>query len=546
MKQAQTRTTPLISLAFLVSALFSASSFASDSIAQSDTTAEYAQTASTGSQVFAQYGIDEKLIKLSLSSLTAGEHLVEQTTRSIKVGDSERVSRVFLVKETDTKGNIDLRIKYNPSQVDKRDDAIDEIERNTKTEYRLRDYVQSYDPATVQVQTLADETVIVSFNYSKYGLPQDIAYFRFMKVAITVKNRVPQKMVITNAKPFSYEGHQIDSYQQTIRFDQLDNGRVFLSEKEIIVKGHSKGQPLEINAKTVPVALYDDKDGVHVLHQELLSEVSDPRIREERVELDSLFPLMGDMVRQKGIDLPLPYGFSVAYRQQEMNLPFTDFHIMGVGLNALFDPKESFGHVNAESLSLRGDINILPFWNLFGIIGKVNVDATVDAHYTGALKETPLGLLCLKEPKLCQPGNVHLPLHLEYDVIGAGTTLSVGYKEFFASLTGTYTTTLLKGNENWGDPIITIQPMLGYQLVDYRAQLFVGAEYQGLKPTISGTIDSVEIGGKPFEYNVGLEMEEWAYLIGFNKQFGKNYNLTFLYNKGETRNSMTLNFGYRF
>ncbi|ELC9717253.1 hypothetical protein QQ215_003274 [Vibrio vulnificus] len=546
MKQAQTRTTPLISLAFLVSALFSASSFASDSIAQSDTTAEYAQTASTGSQVFAQYGIDEKLIKLSLSSLTAGEHLVEQTTRSIKVGDSERVSRVFLVKETDTKGNIDLRIKYNPSQVDKRDDAIDEIERNTKTEYRLRDYVQSYDPATVQVQTLADETVIVSFNYSKYGLPQDIAYFRFMKVAITVKKRVPQKMVITNAKPFSYEGHQIDSYQQTIRFDQLDNGRVILSEKDIIVKGHSKGQPLEINAKTVPVALYDDKDGVHVLHQELLSEVSDPRIREERVELDSLFPLMGDMVRQKGIDLPLPYGFSVAYRQQEMNLPFTDFHIMGVGLNALFDPKESFGHVNAESLSLRGDINILPFWNLFGIIGKVNVDATVDAHYTGALKETPLGLMCLKEPKLCQPGNVHLPLHLEYDVIGAGTTLSVGYKEFFASLTGTYTTTLLKGNENWGDPIITIQPMLGYQLVDYRAQLFVGAEYQGLKPTISGTIDSVEIGGKPFEYNVGLEMEEWAYLIGFNKQFGKNYNLTFLYNKGETRNSMTLNFGYRF
>ncbi|EHU9470671.1 hypothetical protein KZY47_000516 [Vibrio vulnificus] len=546
MKQAQTRTTPLISLAFLVSALFSASSFASDSIAQSDTTAEYAQTASTGSQVFAQYGIDEKLIKLSLSSLTAGEHLVEQTTRSIKVGDSERVSRVFLVKETDTKGNIDLRIKYNPSQVDKRDDAIDEIERNTKTEYRLRDYVQSYDPSTVQVQTLADETVIVSFNYSKYGLPQDIAYFRFMKVAITVKNRVPQKMVITNAKPFSYEGHQIDSYQQTIRFDQLYNGRVILSEKEIVVKGHSKGQPLEINAKTVPVALYDDKDGVHVLHQELLSEVSDPRIREERVELDSLFPLMGDMVRQKGIDLPLPYGFSVAYRQQEMNLPFTDFHIMGVGLNALFDPKESFGHVNAESLSLRGDINILPFWNLFGIIGKVNVDATVDAHYTGALKETPLGLLCLKEPKLCQPGNVHLPLHLEYDVIGAGTTLSVGYKEFFASLTGTYTTTLLKGNENWGDPIITIQPMLGYQLVDYRAQLFVGAEYQGLKPTISGTIDSVEIGGKPFEYNVGLEMEEWAYLIGFNKQFGKNYNLTFLYNKGETRNSMTLNFGYRF
>lgn len=553
MKQAQTRPTQLLSLTFLVSALLSASSFASNPIELNDATADHARTAPTGSEVFAQYGINEKLIKLSLSSLTAGEHLVEQTTRSIIVGDTERISRVFLVKETDTKGNIDLRIKYNPSEVDKRDDALEEIERNTKTEYRLRDYVKSYDPDTVRVQRQSDETVIVSFNYSKYGLPQDIAYFRFMKVAITVKNHVPQKMVITNAKPFSYEGHQIDSYIQTIHFDQLDNGRVILSQKEILVSGNSKGQPLEIKATTVPVALYDDKDGVHVLHQELLSEVSDPRIREERVELDSLFPLMGDMVRQKGIDLPLPYGFSVAYRKQDMNLPFTDFHIMGVGLNELFDPKESFGHVNAESFSLRGDINILPFWNLFGVIGKVNVDATVDAHYTGALKDklhdlNPLlgAIVCKKQSQLCEPGNVHVPLHLEYDVVGAGTTLSVGYKEFFASLTGTYTTTRLKGNENWGDPIITIQPMLGYQLVDYRTQLFVGAEYQGLKPTISGTIDSIEVGGKPFEYNVGLEMEEWAYLVGFNKQFGKNYNMTFLYNRGETRNSMTLNFGYRF
>ncbi|EKO3492402.1 hypothetical protein LIA75_003448 [Vibrio fluvialis] len=43
MKQAQTRTTPLISLAFLVSALFSASSFASNSIERNDATADYAQ-----------------------------------------------------------------------------------------------------------------------------------------------------------------------------------------------------------------------------------------------------------------------------------------------------------------------------------------------------------------------------------------------------------------------------------------------------------------------------------------------------------------------
>ncbi|EGQ8172976.1 hypothetical protein ACRTC9_03615 [Vibrio vulnificus] len=553
------QTIKLAPMLLVLSTLFSTSSaLASDTDLDDLKSTSYQQVINDSKSIFSKYGIDENLPKLGLSSLTAGEHLVEQSTRYIRIGDKERSSRVFLVKDTDNKGNIDLRIKYNPSELDENDDAIAEIERGTRTQYRLRDYAQSYDPNSVRIADEQNGLVVVSFNYSKYGLPQDIAYFRFMQVAITVKDGQPLSMVINNSKPFTYDNYQIDSYRQTILFDRLASGRTILMSKDIEVIGHVNKKPLEIRANVVPVALYDDQDGVHVIHDELLSEVSDPRIREESVQLDSFFPLMGDIVRQKGIDLPLPYGFSVAYRNQEMNLPFNNFNIMGLGLNDLFDPSKSIGTVNADSLSLRGDINILPFWNVFGLLGKVNVDAAIDAEYTGkageAIKDKlndklpGLGNAFCRElvPALCNTANVHVPLHLEYDVIGVGSTLSVGYKEFFASVTGTYTTTRLKGNDDWGDPIVTIQPMLGYQLVDYRAQLFLGAEYQGLKPNMTGTIDSIEVGGKPFEYNVGLDMEEWAYLVGFNKQFGKNYNMTFLYNKGETRSSMTLNFGYRF
>ncbi|WP_425671120.1 hypothetical protein ACPSL3_20655 [Vibrio owensii] len=542
----------------ITSLLFASTTFANDASREEPNTVSYQQVINTSKNIFAKYGIDESLPKLGLSSLVADEHLVEQSTRYIKIGDEERSSRVFLVKDTDKKGNIDLRIKYNPNELDENDNALEEIERNTRTEYRLRDYAQSYDPNTVRVTEKQDGSAIISFHYSKYGLPQDIAYFRFMQVEITVKDGQPQSMVIHNSKPFTYDKYKIDSYRQTISFGKLDNGRIILLSKDIEVLGHSNKKALEIRTNVVPVAFYDDEDGVQVIHGDLLSEVSDPRIHEESVKLDSFFPLMGDIVRQKGIDLPLPYGVSVAYRNQEMNLPFNDFNIMGIGLNDLFDPSKSIGTVNAESLSLRGDVNILPFWNVFGVLGKVNVDAAIDAEYTGkageAIKDKlndklpGLGNAFCRDlaPALCNTANVHVPLHLEYDVIGVGTTLSMGYKEFFGSVTGTYTTTRLKGNDDWGDPIVTIQPMLGYQLVDYRAQIFLGAEYQGLKPNMTGTIDSVEVGGKPFEYNVGLDMEEWAYLVGFNKQFGNNYNMTFLYNKGETRNSMTLNFGYRF
>ncbi|MEH0741059.1 hypothetical protein H4F05_05990 [Vibrio cholerae] len=540
-------------LALCLIALAAPYAYASSSVDLEQTS--YSNVIAHGQDVFAKYGIDDDLPKLGLSSLTAGEHLVEHVTREVTLGDEVRQSRVFLVKDTDEKGNIDLRIKYNPSELDERDDAIAEIEKYTRTEYRLRDYAQSYDPNSVTAVEHADGTVVVSFNYSKYGLPQDIAYFRFLQVAITVKAGEPQSMVISNAKPFDFEGYRVDHYLQTIDF-QTRNGKLILAKKQIEMSGRAKNKPVHLKAVTEPVALYNEDSGVEIIHQERLTEVSDPRIREARVKLDRVFPLMGDMIRRKGIDLPLPYGVSVAYRNQDMNVPFNDFVIEGVRLNELFDPEQSIGIVNAESLSVRGDVNILPFWNVFGYLGKLNVDAKVDAAYTGEAGQSIKDLIDNKLPglglgdkfcegvaALCNRGRVSVPLHLEYDLRGVGTTLSIGYKEYFASLTGTVSQTRLKGLTEWGDPITTIQPMVGYQLVDYRAQIILGAEYQGLDPRMAG---HVKAGDLEFDYDIGVELNKWAYLVGFNKQIGKNYNLTFMYNKGETRDSMTLNLGYRF
>ncbi|MGX1927452.1 hypothetical protein ACUALS_20155 [Vibrio sp. NH-7] len=509
-----------------------------------------------GQDIFARYGIDDDLPRLGLSSLTAGEHLVEHVERQITIGDEVRKSRVFLVKDTDAKGNIDLRIKYNPNELDERDDAISEIERNTRTEYRLRDYAQSYDPNSITATDMPDGSNVVSFNYSKYGLPQDIAYFRFMRVNITVKDGVPQSMTITNSKPFDFDNYRVESYRQTITFATLGSGKLILSKKAIDINGTKKNQPIHVTSVAEPIALYSEERGVDIINQARLSEVSDPRIREVSVKLDRVFPLMGDMIRRKGIDLPLPYGVSVAYRNQNMNIPFNDFTIDGVRLNDLFDPEDSIGSVNAESLNIRGDVNILPFWNVFGYIGKINVDANVDAQYTGAAGEFIQDRLNDKLPglgdrfcdsesvgALCHSARVNVPLHLEYDLRGVGTTLSVGYREFFASVTGTISQTRLKGATEWGDPITTIQPMIGYQLVDYRTQLFVGAEYQGLEPRMEG---QVKTGDIEFDYDIGVDLNKWAYIVGFNKQIGRNYNLTFMYNKGETRDALTLNLGYRF
>ncbi|WP_047043889.1 hypothetical protein [Vibrio mexicanus] len=507
-----------------------------------------------GKQVFEHYGLDENIPKLAMSSLIQGEHLVEHATRKVIIGDEVRESSVFLVKNTDTKGNIDLRIKYNPEKLDGHENVIDEIESYTRTEYRLRNYAQSYDGSSVVATDHGDGKVSIEFNYSKYGLPQDIAYFRHLSVEVKLVDGEPITMVITNNNPFNYDKYRVDTYHQIIGFRRLDSGKLVIAKKHVEIHGKAKKKPVSLITTIEPVAIYDEDLGVNVLAHQRLETVSDPRMHEESVKLDRVFPLMGDMVRRQGIDLPLPFGISAAYRNQNMNIPFTDFVIEGVGLNDLFDPLGSIGVVNAESFTLRGDVNILPFWNVYGLVGKINVDADVDAEYTGEAgqyirdklnnKLPHLGdAFCNKLYALCNQGRLDVPLHLEYDLMGVGTTLSLGYREFFASVNGSYTTTRLKGTDNWGDGIITVQPMLGYQLVDYRAQLFVGAEYQGLDARMDGHVVAGDI---EFDYDIGVKLNNWAYLVGFNKQIGKNYNITALYNKGETRDAITVNFGYRF
>jgi hypothetical protein len=510
-----------------------------------------------GKAIFRKYGIADDLPKLALNSLLLGEHIVEHVKRSVQIDQQISNSEVFLIQNTDDEGNIDLRMKYNPSKLAGEEDIIEHIHTNTRTEYRLRKYLQSYDDGSVKAVELENGHVEITFNYSKYGLPQDIAYFRYMSVKIDVKDGQPLTMELTNSRPFNYENNNIHSYSQKILFTTLPSGKVLIDTKSVELKGETKkNKPFKLTHIITPVAYFDD-DEIEVLDQDLLLEASDPRMREEGIKVDRVFPLMGDMVRRQGIDIPQPYGISISYRKQEMDFGFTNFNILGLNLDELFDPYKSVGTVTAESLAIRGDVYILPFWNVYGLLGKIKVDANVKANYTGAGGELikdklnnkldGLGdVFCKEVAVVCNSGDLNVPLELHYDLAGIGTTLAIGYREFFASLTGTYALTRLEGNSEWGDGVLTIQPMLGYQLVDYRTQFFIGAEYQGLSGSMTGVIDSVEVNGEKFTFDVGVDLNKWAYLVGVNKEFGKNYNVTLLFNKGETRTAGTINLGYRF
>ena len=501
--------------------------------------------------VFEQYKISKDIPKYALSSLVQASDLVEHVKKTVTYDGKVDSSEAYLVQSIDHKGNIDLRVKYDEKKLSKNEDVLDQISKITRNEYRLRNYADSYDKSSVSHIKTGDNSAVISFNFSKFGLPQDVAYFRFMRVKLYVEQGKVTKMEVRNSQPFTFADYKIDDYLQVVLFDAQPGSDVVMKKKTITATGKKKKKPIQLEYVTTPVAHYDDSDmGVVVLNQDLMSEVSDPRYREERVELDRTFPLMGDMIRRKGIDLPMPYGVSLAYRDQDLSMDLTSFSVFGLDPNFIakfFDPEKTTAKINAKSVTLRGDVNILPFWNVFGYIGQIDINAKVKTQFKG--NDEPICVVdcnLLEIPEM-NAVDLNIPIHLRYSSVGVGTTLAVGYKNLFASATATYTKTKLDGADDWGDGIATYQPLIGYQMPDYRAQLFVGAEYQDYDDYLEGNVN-FKAGGIPITmpYRVGIDVNRWTYTVGFNKELGKNYNITGMYSTGEDRDSLTLNLGYRF
>ncbi|GLP96144.1 hypothetical protein [Paraferrimonas sedimenticola] len=493
-------------------------------------------------------GIPKDLPRLALSELGQTKHFVEHVTKSVTKGEQTKSSEYFLVHSTDDKGRMHLEVRYDESKLSHSKQTIDQIRDMAFIEYKLRQFADSYDKNSVQVIELGGGKTQVNFRFSKFALPQELAYFRHMKAEVIVEAGKVMSMLIRNSKPFQHPLGRVQDYRQTISFEQLSDGRYVIQEKQITASGQCDKQDCQVVLDIKPVAIYDEAMGTIIRRQDLLYQLADPRYQHQNVKLERVFPLFGDTLRRKGIDLPNPFGVSLAYRNQDTEFDFTSFSVFGLDpqiVETFVDPAKTHAVVNTESTTLRGDVYILPFWNVFGLVGKLDVHGDVDSHFKGVNTciGVELGGECIGQPINVPQADFHVPIHLQYDLVGIGTTISIGYKNFFASVTGTFTKTKRAGAKRWGGSIFTAQPMLGYQMPQHRAQFFVGAEYQGIDDFIDG---EVNIGGVEMAYDVGIRTKRWAGLVGFNKQLGKNFNLTGIISKGKTRAAATLNLGYRF
>lgn len=190
-------------------------------------------------------------------------------------------------------------------------------------------------------------------------------------------------------------------------------------------------------------------------------------------------PIFGNEVQKKGYDLPLPAGLMLGYYMQEQQVVISDLAV-GFGDSDLIDIDDlvEFEEVrtNSYSFTIRPDVYIFPFLNVYGILNRFYSRSNV---------------------RLSQPFELTIPeVDTEGYGYGMGATLAYGTGPYFVALNGNFV---------WSDTDKLLEPVFsqvysirtGYTYHGTKrigsASFWFGVNYMDYGGTNSGSYDLTQL-----------------------------------------------------
>jgi hypothetical protein len=251
-------------------------------------------------------------------------------------------------------------------------------------------------------------------------------------------------------------------------------------------------------------------------------------------------PILGKAACERGYVLPRPFGVSLGYMHQDQPFDVGDIVINGVDVKTPGLAVVNEVQNEESTVTLRFDAWILPFWNVYGVLGRTEGDA-----------EGPLVVsLAPIFPNLCNAaGNncqINTKFELDYtaDVVGIGTTIAGGYKAFFGMLDINQATADLDISTTDAEATV-VSSRIGWngKLGGFTGVLWVGAMYQDIEQTLGLKVD---IGKNVLDVEIDQSTAEpWNYLIGGQWDINRSFAILAEFGFGE-RKSQMLNITYRF
>ncbi|MBM7344261.1 hypothetical protein [Pantoea coffeiphila] len=258
-------------------------------------------------------------------------------------------------------------------------------------------------------------------------------------------------------------------------------------------------------------------------------------------------PFFGKEARERGYDLPDPYGIGYTHmdihqniKVKSINFSNLKFPVPGIGsipVDNMFNILVGHTREKSKTDTARLDTWLFPFMNVYGIVGHTRGRSVsnISACITG---------------RGCLPGlkDIDFTLKFKGTTWGGGTTLAYGYHDWFGTMDFNYTEThfdVLDGNIS----AFTFTPRVGYRFTVpgverfsipvTHASLWVGTMYQDVDQDFKGNISDLHMPAglstlvnmvnrdDQGRFRVKQHLKSpWNILVGGQYELTRNFNIT--------------------
>ncbi|HXZ86685.1 MAG TPA: hypothetical protein VEI82_14470, partial [Myxococcota bacterium] len=228
-------------------------------------------------------------------------------------------------------------------------------------------------------------------------------------------------------------------------------------------------------------------------------------------------PLWKDKAIAAGAELPLPFGAALVMTGLKgRDITVTDLRL---GLNGNQHSVSRFVNLGSTSdvvnANLKLDLWLLPFLNLYTLLGYVHNESTTHALVT-VPRPGPI------------PGTrtvaANLPTVLDGFIGGLGATLAGGYKQLFAVADCNYDQIDMGFDDTFHALIASGRAGWNGRIREVPTQFWVGAGYWNTAATAKGHTDIAGVGRFEFEADQ-RPVRYWMYDLGGQFSFSKQFQL---------------------
>jgi len=233
----------------------------------------------------------------------------------------------------------------------------------------------------------------------------------------------------------------------------------------------------------------------------------------------SFLPLMSELATRRGIELPLPFGVGMVYYHLARDIEVKDVRVgrNGAPPASVSDFATLSANSNVENLNFKLDAWILPFVNVYAIVGLVwnESDTRIDVTLPPLLPSNPPRRFTLE-----------VPTSIQGDIEGVGMTVAGGYPPYFLVVDVNAAQADLGFNDALQATVVSARGGWIGSRRGLEVQTWLGATYWDTFATPTGTVADPDGGTLTFEVDQGPRWP-WTYSVGSHVTFNRHIELAF-------------------